>query len=167
MTSSMKKNKFITLLLPLICGCGVLKFPVLNAPKPPETIYSYEQTFDKNPTAVVVGDKVAVVERQTQTVRVNYDNKVKPLTWWQRFCNWLFSWSLITVCVVLGCLAFGFTAPILWLYNRYLTFRKTSKQIVKSIEESKALEVNRELKVKLSGTLDTDSKKVVDDLRRE
>lgn len=150
-----------------LSGCGALSFPILNAPKPPETIYNYEQTFEKNPTAIVAGKKIVVVEAQKQTVTVGYEKKEKALTFWQRFTNWLASWSLITVFFVIALLASGTTTPFIWLYDRYKTFRNTAKKLVQSIEDSKTLEVNRELKTSLSSNLDAKEKKVVDDLRRE
>ncbi len=160
--------KKLLLIIPVLCGCGVLSFPTLNAPKPPQTVYKYDQTFKTSPQVIRTPDgKAYVWEEKTQTVTAGYDNKQEPLSAWQRFCNWLFSWSLITIIVVLGLMAFGFTAPVLWLYNRYKTFRDSLKTVVKSIDSSKVLEVNGELKKELSTNLDTNEKKVIDDLKRE
>lgn len=159
--------KKLILLIPLLCGCGMLKFPVLNAPKPPQTVYNYEQTSKASPQIIQTPDgKAYVWEEKSQRVSAGFDSKEEPLSFWERFCNWLAGWSLITVLVVGGSLAAGFTGPAIWLYNRYITFKNTAKKIVKSIEDSKALQVNQELKSNLSANLDTNEKKVVDDLRR-
>ncbi len=162
----MMRKTVLMLAVMVLSGCGVLSFPKLNAPPAPDTTYQYNETFKKNPTAVVAGANVVVVEAQERTVTAGYVKKEKELTFWQRFCNWLASWSLLTVVIVGGCLAFGVTGPAMWLYTRYLTFRKTTKQLVASIEESKAVEKNPELKTTLSSTLDTDAKKLIDDIRR-
>ena len=162
------KKLFVLLMLAIVLGgCSLLKFPALNAPPPPDTTYQYNETFKKNPVAVAVDGKIVVVENQERTVNAGYVNKEKPLSFWQRFCNWLAGWSLITVVTVGGCLAFGITGPALWLYQRFLVLRKTTKQMVRAIAEAKAVETQPELKNKLSSMLDTDSKKLVDDIRRE
>jgi hypothetical protein len=150
-----------------LTGCSLLRFPVLNAPKPPETTYQYNETFSKNPTAVAVGDKIVVVENQSRTVTAGYVHQEKQLSFWQRFCNWLASWSILTVVIVFGCLAFGITGPAVWIVARFNTFRKTAKQLVRGLAESKAVESNPTLKTTLSSMLDTDSKKLIDDIRRE
>ena len=150
----------------LLSGCSLLQFPQLNAPKPPETSYQYNETFEKNPTAVVAGGKVIVVENQSRTVTAGYVHQQKELSFWQRFCNWLAGWSLITVLIVFGCLAFGITGPAMWLWSRLQMFKKTTVQIVKAIDEAKIIEKDAELKSKLSATLDNDSKRLVDDIKR-
>lgn len=64
-------------------------------------------------------------------------------------------------------MAFGFTAPVLFLYKRYKTFRESLKTVVKSIDASKVLEEHSQLKSELKTNLDTNEKKVIDDLKRE
>ena len=166
---------FLTFIVIMLSGCSsLLGFPALNAPPKPETTYQYEESFEKIPQAVVVGDKYAVVEHQIRTVKAGFVNQEKPLNFWQRFCNWLAGWGILTVVLVGGCLAFGITGPALWLFARFQkfkqtfeTFRKTTKQMVRAIEDSKAVQANPELGNKLSSMLDTDSKKLIDDIRRE
>lgn len=160
--------KKLLLIIPVLCGCSLLKFPVLNAPNPPQTVYKYDQSFKTSPQVIQTPDgKAYVWEEKTQTVTAGYDNKEKPLSFWQRFTNWLAGWSLITVLVVGGCMAFGFTAPVLFLYKRYKTFRESLKTVVKSIDASKVLEEHSQLKSELKTNLDTNEKKVIDDLKRE
>lgn len=150
-----------------ISGCSLLNFPQLNAPRPPDTTYQYHERFETNPTAVVAGDKIAIVESQLRTVDAGYVNTKKELNFWQRFCNWLASWSIITVFVVFGCLAFGVTGPAVWFMNRFRTFTKTTKQLVRGMEKAQAVEKQPELKTTLAAMLDNDSKKLIDDIRRE
>lgn len=157
----------VLIMMTFLSGCSLLQFPQLNAPKPPETTYQYNETFSKNPTAIAVDGKVIVVENQSRTVTAGYAKAEKPLSFWQRFCNWLASWSLITVAIVFGCLAFGFTAPATFFINRFFTLKKTTKQMIRAIAETKAVESNPHLKSTLSSMLDTDSKKLIDDIRRE
>lgn len=163
----MKREILLVLMVFCLSGCGMLKFPTLNAPRPPDTTYQYEETFEKNPTAVVMGNKVVVVEQQKRTVTAGFVHQEKQLSSWQKFCNWLAGWSLITIAVVGGCLAFGITGPAVFLWNRYQTFRKTTKQMVRAIHEEKAIEKNPALGNKLSAMLDKDSKKLIDDLKME
>jgi hypothetical protein len=162
----MKPAILLVLVLGL-SGCSLLRFPELNAPKPPQTTYKYNETFAKNPTAVAIGDKIVVVEAQSRTVTAGYEVVEKPLSFWQRLMNWIGGWSLITIIIVLGSMALGFTGPAVWLLARFNTFKKTTKQLVRGIAEAKAVESNPELKNKLSAMLDNDSKKLIDDIRRE
>lgn len=161
------KKIVLLLAVAMLSGCSLMRFPELNAPKPPQTTYKYNETFAKNPTAVAIGDKIVVVEAQSRTVTAGYEVVEKPLSFWQRFCNWLGSWSLIAVILVFGSLALGFTGPALWFVARFNTFKKTTKQLVRGIAEAKAVEANPELRNKLSAMLDNDSKKLIDDIRRE
>lgn len=167
MKSTTNQLLICTLLVIGLSGCSLLQFPQLNAPKPPQTTYKYNETFAKNPTAVAIGDKIVVVEAQSRTVTAGYELVEKPLNFWQRFCNWLASWSIIAVLIVGVSLALGFTGPAVWLLARFNTFKKTTKQLVRGIAESKAVENNPELGNKLSAMLDNDSKKLIDDIRRE
>ena len=150
----------------LLSGCGLLTLPTIISPKPPDTRYQYHELLENNPTAVTVGDKVVVVQNQRREVSANYVNQEKPLNWWQRLCNKLANLSILTVLIAVGLLATGTTAPFIWLFQRYLAVKKTAKQIIKSVDEAKVLETNNELKTRLSSNLDTDAKRLVDDLKR-
>jgi len=148
-------------------GCSLLKFPNLNAPKPPQTTYRYNETFSKNPIAVAIDGKIVVVESQLRTVSAGYVHTEPKVSGWQRFCNWIGGWSIIIVVVVLGCLAFGITGPAVFLWNRYKTFKKTTTQLVRAIGQSNAVDTNPALKDKLGSMLDNNSKKVIDDIKRD
>ena len=162
----MKKLILLFLVCFLFQGCSLLKFPNLNAPKPPQTTYHYNETFSKNPIAVAIGDKIVVVEQQSRTVTAGYIHTAPKVSGWQRFCNWIGGWSIIIVIIVLGCLAFGITGPAMFVWNRYRTFKKTTTQLIRAIGESKAVDSNPELKGKLGSMLDNDSKKVIDNIKR-
>ena len=165
----MRSHIFLLLLLFLLVGCSPVEFPTLNAPQKPQTVYEYNETFDKNPVISQETDdgKFRVWEQQSRTVNVNFKKQEKQLTWWQRFTNWLGTWSIITALVVIGCLAFGFTAPLVWLFNRYKTFRNTLKTVVQTIDSTKSIEANPALKDGLSSSLDAKEKVVISALKQE
>lgn len=163
----MFRYSLFIILVVMCAGCGVLRFPSINAPKPPDQIYQYSQTIDKQPKVVQVGDGKSVVwESQKQTVDVNYARKETPLNWWQRFCNWLGNLGFLSL------LAIGiglFVAPagtIAWLWKVKDKFKKAFKQTVAAIDEANALEKSPELKAALSAKQDSDVKALVDDVQQ-
>jgi len=151
----------------LVLGCTAFRFPNINPPKPPETIYSYEQTFEKNPVSVITGEnRVVVTEQQRQAVSINYEKKEKQLSWWQRFCNWLGSLGMIAFVIIVVCLfiAPGFT--ISFLFGRYNKFKKALKQTSRGIRELEGDE-EKNIKAILSKTQDTDTKKIISVIKGE
>ena len=158
--------KFLWLVI-FIQGCGLIGFPKLNAPPAPDTTYTYEQTFEKNPTAVVSGNKIVVVENQRQTVTAGYTKKDKPLSWWQRFTNWLGNLGFLVVGGFLIALFVTNGGIILTLWNKYTKFKMGLTQTVKAIEEAKALEKDEDLKNALSSKHDNSTKMLIDDIRRK
>lgn len=165
----MRVTILMTLLLICVSGCSPVDFPTLNAPQKPQTVYEYSETFDKNPVVSQESDdgKFMVWEQQSRTVNVNFKKQEKQLTWWQRFTNWLGTWSIITALVVIGFLAFGFTAPLVWIFNRYRTFRNTLKTVVQTIDSTKSIDANPALKDGLSSSLDAKEKVVISALKQE
>lgn len=162
----MKKYLILILTVLVLSGCGLINFPQINAPKKPDTTYNYEQTFEKNPTAVAIGDKIVVVEQQKQRVTAGFVSKEKPLSWWQRFCNWLGNLGFIGLAAVVIGLFVAPTGTMAFLYARYAKFKKALKQTVDGIKEARAVESNVVLKESLSSKQDSDTKMLIDDLRR-
>lgn len=157
----------IFLTLTGLSGCGFLNFPTLNAPKPPDQIYQYHQTIEKQPQVVQTGEGKSVVwEAQKQTFDVNYERKDKPLSWWQRFCNWLASWSIIAVVLVAAGLFFFPAGTIAFLIGVKNKFKKAFTQTVNAIDQSKAVEQHPALKSSLSSIQDSDVKAMVDDIQQ-
>lgn len=149
------------------CGCGVLSFPQLNAPKPPDQVYKYSSTIEKEPKVVQTPDGKSIVwEAQKQTVDVNYERKDKPLSWWQRFCNWLGNWGIISILALIAALVIAPGGTMLWLWRQYMKFKKAFTQTVKAIDESKAVETTPTLKASLSSHQDNSVKALVDDIQQ-
>ena len=149
-----------------LSGCGLINFPKLNAPPAPDTTYQYEQTFERNPTAVVSGDKIVVVEAQKQTVTAGFVQKEKKLSWWQRFCNWLGNLGLIGIMLIVAGLFFAPAGTMSFLFARYGKFKKALQQTVAGIKESGAVDKDPTLKESLSSRQDSDTKMLIDDIRR-
>lgn len=161
-------RKIALLLLVLgTAGCGALQFPTINAPKPPEQVYKYSQTIEKQPQVVQTPDgKSYVWESQKQTVDVNYEKKEKPLSWWQRFCNWLGNLGIIGILLLVGALVIAPGGTMMFLWKKYQQFRKAFTQTVKAIDDAKAVETNPALKQSLSARQDNSVKALVDDIQQ-
>ena len=148
-------------------GCGVLRFPQLNAPNPPDQVYQYSSTIEKQPQiATTIDGKAVVFESQKQTVDVNYAKKEKPLSAWQKFCNWLGNFGLISILALIAALVIAPGGTMMWLWTRYSKFKKAFKQTVAAIDESNAVEKSPELKASLSAKQDNDVKALVDDIQQ-
>ncbi len=161
------RNLFLVVIMALfLSGCGILNFPSLNAPKPPDQVYQYSQTIEKQPKVVQLENGKSVVwESQKQTVDVNYERKDKPLSWWQRFTNWLGNLGIIGL---IGMIVALFVAPggtMLWLWKQYMKFKKAFTQTVVAIDESNAV-AHPEVKAALSAKQDNDVKALVDDIQQ-
>lgn len=164
---SMKRFLWLLLIVVFFSGCGTLKFPTLNAPNPPEQVYKYRQTINTEPRVVQTNSKgeSVVFTAQQQTVDVNFDNKEKPLSWWQRFCNWLSSWSLLGVLALGLALFFAPAATIAWLWKVKDKFKKAFTQTVQAIDEANAVEKDANLKNALAKHQDASVKALVDDVQ--
>lgn len=164
----MKRVFALIILVLSLSGCGAISFPQLNAPKPPEQVYKYHQTITTEPRVVQTNDKgqSVVFTAQTQTVDVNYDRKDKPLSWWQRFCNWLGNIGMLGLVGLIVALVIAPGGTMLWLWKQYMKFKKAFTQTVDAIDESKAVQTNVNLKTALSAKQDNDVKALVDDLQQ-
>lgn len=164
----MKRQMMIQLCLVIFLGgCSALKFPNINPPNPPQTMYNYEQSFTKNPTAVVVDGKTVVVENQEQNVRINYQKQQEKLSWWKRFTNWLGSLGMIAVVLIIIGIFVAPGATIGFLFNSFRKTKKALRQTVRAIDESKAVNTDNGLKLALLSNQDTDTKRVIDTVKRE
>lgn len=155
-------------LLVLLCGCGTLNFPVLNAPKPPQQVYKYHQTINTEPRVVSTNQKgeSVVFTAQQQVVDVNYDNKEKPLSFWQRLCNWLGNLGILGI---LGLIAMIIIAPvgtIGWLLAEKNKIMGALKQTVQGIDKAGGTTANPALAQALSSSQDAKTKALVDDIQQ-
>ena len=159
-----------------LVGCGSI-FPNINPPKTPDTVYSYDQSMSKVPSAVIVeGGKIAVVESQEQRVSINLSKKEKPLSLWQRFCNWLGNLGFISIIALAAGMILAPAGTLTFLTNWYMKFRKavdehrrTKKalaQTVKAIDAANALEATPGLRAALSSEHDQETKILIDDIKR-
>lgn len=151
-----------------LTGCGLIGFPQINAPKPPQTVYNYSQTFEKNPQVVQTAEgKSFVWEQQKQTVDVTYEKKEKPLSFWQRFCNWLGNLGFLGILGVIGFLIVSHTTPAAFFFFLYNKFKNAFKQTVKGIDNSGAVQPGSTLSNSLSSAQDTSTKSMVDEVKRQ
>lgn len=158
---------FLVLAVLILSGCGIIRFPQLNAPNPPDQVYNYSSTIEKQPQiATTIDGKAVVFESQKQTVDVNYTKKDKPLSAWQKFCNWLGNFGIVSILALIAALVIAPGGTMMWLWGRYSKFKKAFQQTAAAIDESKAIEKSPELKAALSGRQDNDVKALVDDFQQ-
>lgn len=155
-------------LVVLLSGCGTISFPSLNAPKPPDTVYNYHQQISTEPRVVSTNEKgqSVVFTAQTQSVDVGYTKVEKPLTFWQRLCNWLAGLSILGI---LALVVFFFIAPttvIGWLLSEKNKIQTAFKQTVQGIDKSGAISTTPALATALSSTQDAATKAMVDDIQQ-
>lgn len=164
----MKKLFLSTAVIILLSGCSLLNFPSLNAPKAPDTVYKYHDTITTEPRVVQTDAKgnSVVFTAQTRTVDVNYDNKEKPLSWWQKLCNWL---AGLGTFAILGLVVMIFIAPvatIAWLKSEADKFKTAFTQTVQGIDKSGVVQTTPALAQALSSTQDASVKAMVDDVQQ-
>lgn len=151
----------------LVSGCGFLNFPSLNAPKPPDQVYNYRQDITTEPRVVQIDEqgRSVVFTAQHQSIEVGYERKDKPLSWWQRLCNWLGNLGIFGILVLLASLFIAPAGTLGWIWKQYQKYKKAMTQTVWAIEESKAVD-NNQVKAALASNHDNETKKLVDDIRR-
>jgi len=151
-----------------LCGCGTLNFPLLNAPKPPEQIYKYHQTISTEPRVVQTDSKghSVVFTAETQTVDVNYDDKQKPLSWWQKVCNWLSGLSFMAIVALIVMLFVAPAGTMAWLVNEYNKFKTAFTQTVQGIEKGGGVATAPAIAAGLSSTQSPAVKAMVDDVQQ-
>lgn len=158
----------LILALGLSCaGCGLINFPTLNQPRPPDQVYNYRQTIDTKPTVLQTADgKAYVYTAQTQSIDAGYERKDKPLNFWQRICNWFANLGIIGIVITLVGLFFAPAATIAFLVRAKNRFQKALTQTVKAIDESGAVQEHAGLKEALSSKQDSDVKALIDDVQQ-
>lgn len=163
----MKKALIFVLFVVGLSGCGILNFPSLNAPKPPDQVYSYHQTIENQPQIVQTADgKSFVWESQKQTIDANYERKDKPLTWWQKVCNWFANLGILGI---LGTIASIIIAPggtIAWLFAEKNKIMTALKQTVKGIDDSQVVKNSPQVAQALSASQDAKTKALIDDIQQ-
>lgn len=162
------RNLMLLGLVILLAGCGTLNFPTINAPKPPEQVYKYHQTINTEPRVVQTNAKgeSVVFTAQQQVVDVNYDNKEKPLSFWQKLCNWLANLSILGI---IGLVVFFFVAPasfLAFIVNEKNKIETAFKQTVQGIDKSGVIATTPALAQALSSTQDAATKAMVDDIQQ-
>ncbi len=161
----MKKKILIIIFSVLFAGCLTIPFPRLNAPKPPDTIYDYEDVMKTTPTAIVIGDKTYVLENKERTIRVAYQKKEKKLTFIQKIGNWFSSLSLIAFILVIAGLFLAPGTTIGLLLSLLKKWKNAAQQTIRAIKESNAVENNSELKNALSSKQSDETKKIVNNVK--
>ncbi len=163
----MKRILLLGLVL-LLSGCGTISFPSMNSPKAPDQVYKYRQTINTEPRIVQTNEKgrSVVFTAQSQTIDVGYEKTEKPLSAWQKFCNWLSGLGLLGMVALVLCLFFFPGATIGFLWKKYNNVKTAFKQTVKGIDDSGAVKDSPALAAALSSAQDAKTKALVDDIQQ-
>jgi len=161
-------KKYLLGLVILFSGCGALNFPTLNAPKPPDQVYQYHQTINTEPRVVQTNEKgqSVVYTAQQQSVDVNYERKDKPLSFWQRICNWLANLGFLGIFLLIAAFLIAPAGTIAFLLKEKNKITTAFKQTVKGIDASGAIATTPALAQALSSSQDAATKALVDDIQQ-
>ncbi len=163
------KALVIIFVLGLLClqGCGTL-LPAIHTPNPPSISYNIHETTSQKPVigTTAKGEVVTFQNSNEHVYDIGFTKEEKPLTIWQKFCNWLSGFSILSIILLVGGLFLFPTATGTFIFQRYSAAKKALTQVVTAIDDAKAVQANTTLKEKLSSTMDNDSKKIVDDILR-
>ena len=160
----MKKFIIFAICLALLSGCSWLS-PFAGNTKSAQRDYSKMTSDESYQAPAFVNGRTVVLNNRIKKTEVNRTNKEIPLNVWQKFCRWLGNLSVLIVLVVVGGLFAGTTAPLMFLWSRYQTFRKALTQTVSAIEKSKAVDKDPELKNALSSGHDASTKTLISSIK--
>ena len=163
----MNKIIVLTLMLGFLLGCAPITFPKLSTPKKPETVYNWQEKTSTRPKAVVCGDKIVVVEDTDRTLQVGLETTPQKLSFIQKIGNWLSGLSFIAFLALIACLVLAPGATLAWVVKIAFKWKKAFRETVVAIKEAKAVEKNPELKNTLNAKQSVETKKIVDEIRRE
>ena len=175
----MKKIMLLISISFLLSGCGVLNFPTLFKQKAPDTLYKVNERRSITPKIMCLnfkGEKVCgeVAYETKHEISTNYENKDKPLSAWQKFCNWLFNLSLGTLLFSGIALATFGASPFIFLIRKLRKVKEESKRVKDALKEtvigiknSNLIDSTPELHSALSSAQSPITKTIIDDLRRE
>ena len=162
----MSKKYSLIIILFLFYGCSLIPFPKINSPKPPDTIYDYEETTLSSPQAIITDGKAYVVENKERKLIVNYSQKEKKLSFLEKIGNWISSLSLIAFILIIAGLFLAPSATIAFLLGLLKKWKNAFKETARAIQESKAIETNPELKNALKDKQSESTKAIVDKIQR-
>lgn len=152
----------ILLLTLLLSGCTGLQLPGLTTPERPKTVYGWHEREIREP---ITKDGV-IGERIEKELAVNLDQGPEKLTFVQRLGRAIGNLSIwIIVLIFIGVLFFPTTVvPI--LFAQLQKYKKALKQTVVAIDQAPEAE-KKTLKVLLGEKQDTDTKKVIGEMKAE
>lgn len=163
----MKKFVFALPVLMFLTGCGPL-FPALNLPKPPDIKYNIHETTSQKPIVgqTATGEVITFQNATEHVYDVNVERHDVPLTMWQKFCNWLSGFGILAILALVAGMVLAPGGTILFLYNKYSSWKKALTQTVAAIEETKVVDNSAPVKAALASNQDNDTKKLIDDIKR-
>ncbi len=158
---------FLWVAVVLFAGCGSI-LPSVITPKPPDINYNIRETSSSQPQIIKTPNGDAYIYPAVQkTYEIGLERKDHPVTLWQRFTNWLGSFSILAILGLIAGVVLAPGATGMFLVNKYFAVKKALKQTVAGIEEAKAQEkLSEDVKTALAINMDASSKKIVDDLKR-
>lgn len=162
----MKRAWILILMLLFFPGCGTIAFPHLNAPKPPDTVYDYEDTMKVTPKAIAAKGELYLLAETERTISVGYQKKEKKLTLMEKVGNWFSSLSFIAFILVIAGLFLAPGATIGFLLSLLKKWRSAATQTFRAIKESNATQTSPELKNALASKQSDETKKIVDKIKR-
>ncbi len=163
----MKRIPIILAMCLLLTGCAGVRLPRLATPKKPETVYSWSERTRTTPKAVVVGNKVVVVEESEKTLHVGLEQTPRKLTFGQRIGNWISGLGILGILLLIAGFILAPAATMGFLVKFLFKWKRALRETVLAVKEAKAIDKNAELKNLLAAKQSNSTKKIVDDIKRQ
>lgn len=164
----------LSFLFLFLVGCS-MTIPSLFPDKPRNI--NYEKTYNKGCKEVLdkEGNPILVEGTLLTTCSQEFNLKKgtfeKPLGFWATVMGMLGRFTAFSIIIIVLLFIFFPATLVQFLARRKIQlqlaqYKKTLTQVVSGVDQANAVEKDPELKTALSTTMDTDSKKLVDDIKR-
>lgn len=110
--------------------------------------------------------KSVVFTAQQQTVEVGYERREKPLSWWQKICNWMANLGIFGILALIAAFFIAPGATIGFLFKEKAKIMTALKQTVKGIDDSQVVKNSPAVAQALSAAQDNKTKALIDDIQQ-
>lgn len=145
-----------------LCGCASVapKFPSLQPPEKPRTVYNWNEEVITEPKVIRAGDNEVVVQRTEKRLSAGLDTTPRKMSFSERIGNFIAGLSFwIIVLIVVG-LILAPGATIGFLFKKYARYKNAMRETVAAIKEARAVD-SQALHDALKSKQSVDTKKIV------
>lgn len=151
-----------------LCGCASVtpKFPTLQPPDKPRTVYNWNEEVVTEPKVVKTGEGEFIVQRTEKRLSAGLDTTPRKVGFVERIGNFIGGLSFwIFALIVIG-LILAPGATIGFLFKKYAQYKNAMKQTVAAIKEARAVD-SQALHDSLKTKQTVETKRIVGKLKAE